>query len=469
MQQVLFHIPILKDWFPDGIPIYGFGAMLFVCFIVCTWFMSRRAEKYGIPRERIQDMTIFLFVFGIIGARITYMIQYQRPIWEFFQIWQGGIVFYGSAIGGFIGYRIFYRMVLVKYGVSTWQLADVVAPTLALGLAIGRIGCFLNGCCYGHVACPAQPAVHFPLLSSPARDVLISREGLQTSIGFSILERDRFSDPRVVVDQIEVGSAASEIGLQKGDRIVGINGQPNYLLLEITDRKDAIPNLEALLQQSGIPTTRVDDQKDAMTIRASFDSRKKFQELQPQLRKNGSPLLVLAPIDQLTALVNNWPRGLQSLTLQVQRGAETITLPPFTPRTIGLYPTQLYESISMLILFALLITLYPLRPHDGFLFVVLMVGYAIHRFVNEQLRNDTDPVAFGMTLSQCISILILLAAFFLEFCLVTRIGKALMVWLDRREFALWESFATIFSGRARTPVVDQARKEQPKKNPDVIE
>src|SRR5262245_4251226 len=114
MRQVLFRIPIrvfdwLPAWLPDYLPIYGFGMMLFVAFVVCTWLAGRRAKKQGVPKEVMQDLAIWLFVGGLVGARIVYMIQYGRPLSEFFMIWQGGIVFYGSVIGGVLGYLLAYR------------------------------------------------------------------------------------------------------------------------------------------------------------------------------------------------------------------------------------------------------------------------------------------------------------------------------------------------------------------------
>ena len=168
MDQVLFRIP-----FPgvaDGIPIFGFATMLLTAFAVCTWLACRRGARAGIAPERIQDLVMWLFVGGIAGARIVYMVQYHRPWYEFFQIWQGGIVFYGSAAGGILAYLLAHRFILRKYNISTWKLGDVLAPSIALGLCIGRVGCFLNGCCYGQVACAdcAVYAVHFPL-SAPAR------------------------------------------------------------------------------------------------------------------------------------------------------------------------------------------------------------------------------------------------------------------------------------------------------------
>src|SRR5262245_35620068 len=167
MDQVLFWIPIKTSWTPDGIPIYGFGTMLFVVFVVTTWLAGYRAERYGLPNadaatrktlaERVRDVVLWTFLGGIVGARIFYMIQYRdtisRPVVEFFQFWNGGIVFYGSALGGFLAALLAKRFLLKSFPVTAWQLADLLAPSIAIGLAIGRIGCFLNGCCWGHPAC----------------------------------------------------------------------------------------------------------------------------------------------------------------------------------------------------------------------------------------------------------------------------------------------------------------------------
>src|SRR5437588_13039550 len=128
MLQVLFRIPIKTDLTPDGIPIYGFGLMLFCAFLVCTWLGGRRGEREGIPREHIQDLAIWIFIGGLLGARITYMIQYEEPIGNFFKIWDGGLVFYGSAIGGAVGYALAYVFVLREYNVSSWKMGDVIAP-----------------------------------------------------------------------------------------------------------------------------------------------------------------------------------------------------------------------------------------------------------------------------------------------------------------------------------------------------
>src|SRR4051794_24188153 len=231
MHQVLFNIPFSKGVFgPDGIPVYGFGAMLFLTFIAVTLWGTRRARAVGLPPERFQDFAIVVFVCGIVGARILYMVQYanQFPdksalglIGAFFQIWKGGIVFYGSAFVGVVGYGLFYWFVMRRLNVSGWKLADAVAPLVAMGLAIGRIGCYLNGCCWGQVAveevCPVPlGGAHFPLLSAHARTQLVNKEDnvpygyLQTSTGFTVKQPVIGSghDPRSVVQAVEPGSAA---------------------------------------------------------------------------------------------------------------------------------------------------------------------------------------------------------------------------------------------------------------------
>jgi len=116
------------------------------------------------------------------------------------------------------------------------------------------------------------------------------------------------------------------------------------------------------------------------------------------LRKHYSNLeVILQP--------GNWPRGINDLHMTVERDGQTVEL-AFTPWTIGLHPTQIYESISTGLLLFVLLAYYPLRRHDGAVMVLLMLGYSVHRFINESLRNDTDPVAFNLTLSQNISLLL---------------------------------------------------------------
>jgi phosphatidylglycerol---prolipoprotein diacylglyceryl transferase len=164
---------------------------------------------------------------------------------------------------------------------------------------------------------------------------------------------------------------------------------------------------------------RSDDR--SVTVQFAFDHLNDYESALVAIKKTEQPADLQTKYDTLwDTLVHHWPRGEEDLKLKVQHANGEQEEMSFTPRTIGLHPTQVYESISMFLLFLLLNAFFPFRRHYGEVFVLLMICYALHRFVNETLRNDTDPVAYGMTLSQNGSIICGL------------IGVALFVWLWRR-------------------------------------
>jgi len=341
MRQVLFYLPFVN------LPIYGYGAMLFVAFVACVWLAGRLAKRDGIAPKHVQDLAIWMFVSGIVGARITFIIvDKHASIWDFFRIWDGGLVFYGSVFGGVVGFLLYYHFFLRSHGISVRKMLDILAPPTALGLAIGRVGCLLNGCCYGHVACAECPSISFPL-SSPARVDMVGR-GYQTPAGFTLLEENK-----AVVGAVEPGSPAWNAGLRTGDAIIKVNGE---------------------------------DADASNEVRNAF----------------------LA-----------WPRGKTDLVLSVTRGADMLTF-TYTPFTIPLHPTQIYETISASLIFLLLMAYYPLRHRDGMVMVLLMATYAVHRYLNEMLRTDTESVAFNMTFSQNVSIVLLAGAAVMTLWLYTQ-------------------------------------------------
>jgi phosphatidylglycerol:prolipoprotein diacylglycerol transferase len=172
MRQVLFRIPGL------GLPVFGYGLMLFFAFLGAMNLAGWRAKREKLNPEIIFDLALWIFVGGLLGARLFYVCQYWgirvHTIWDVFKIWEGGIVFYGSILGGTAAFFLYRALRPFPLG----PVLDVVAPSLALGIALGRLGCFLNGCCYGDLCDPAKVpwAVSFPQESPPWGDQL--RHGL---------------------------------------------------------------------------------------------------------------------------------------------------------------------------------------------------------------------------------------------------------------------------------------------------
>lgn len=416
MQQVLFHLPILTESFPpDGVPIHGFGVMLFITFLAVVWYFGRRAERTGtkMPRDRVQDLVIVMFLGGLAGARLTFMIQYDIPITfsNFVRIWEGGIVLYGGVIAGIVLFIAIYYGYLRRIGVVFWKLADAVAPSLALGIALGRLGCFLNGCCYGHAAPEDCPQIAFPTLTAPAKDVVIDKQQWQTTLGF-ILKRDA-KDIRSTVAQVEAESAAAKAGLKAGDRITRVEGQTNGWVMYV-DANDATLNDVAKLAEQAKARVADANRDNHRRLKIVADDPAAFQSTRQEIATLVKGSGRISDTDTFTDLQNHWPRGHQSLELTVERAGQTIDLPRFTPRTIGLHPTQLYETISMLLLMGVLVAFYPFRRHDGQVFTLFIACYAVHRFMNEILRNDTPIEGFKMTLSQNISVVMLSGALLLE-------------------------------------------------------
>jgi phosphatidylglycerol:prolipoprotein diacylglycerol transferase len=159
----LLKLPIVKT----GIPVFGYGLMMFIGFSSATWLASRRVRAIGQPPETIWDMMMWALIPGLIGARIIYLLQYGDRVFAGKQgfdlllasvaLWDGGIVFYGGVIGGIVGVVIYCK----RRSVSPLAMLDVIAPSMFVGEGFGRIGCFLYGCCYGK-ACDLPWSVRFP-------------------------------------------------------------------------------------------------------------------------------------------------------------------------------------------------------------------------------------------------------------------------------------------------------------------
>ncbi len=146
-----------------GLSVHWYGILVATGFLAGLWTASRRAARDGISKDSITDLGPWLIVGTILGARTLYVISYWReefaakPFPEIFMVQHGGLVFYGGLIGATLAGILYARLKKLPI----WKVADVLAPSIALGYVFGRIGCLMNGCCYGR-ECHLPWAIHFP-------------------------------------------------------------------------------------------------------------------------------------------------------------------------------------------------------------------------------------------------------------------------------------------------------------------
>ncbi len=162
MHPIVFYIPWLNS------PIYSYGVMMVCAFLATQWLAGQLAKRLGYDPEIFVNLALYAMVAGVVGARLSHIIENlpdftrsDRSVWENFyamiNIRSGGLTFYGGLLLAFpvcLGY-VLYRKVPGRVAM------DIVAPCIMLGLGIGRVGCFLNGCCYGATA-NIPLAVRFP-------------------------------------------------------------------------------------------------------------------------------------------------------------------------------------------------------------------------------------------------------------------------------------------------------------------
>lgn len=219
---IVFVLPFLEakgfDGEPLGLPIRGYGAFLLAAVLSGVLLAAYRAQKAGLNPDSIYSLAFWMFAAGIIGARAFFVIEYWhefrgdtvgQTIANVFKFTEGGLVVYGSLIGALLAFVFFCR----KHRLPALVLADVIAPCMVLGLAIGRLGCLMNSCCYGGV-CLDGPAIQFPQGSQPfVRQVLTGR-----LLGMK-LERADDDTGRWKVEEVDANGLAADNGIRAGQYV----------------------------------------------------------------------------------------------------------------------------------------------------------------------------------------------------------------------------------------------------------
>lgn len=167
-----------------GITITSYGVMLSIAFIAGIILAQRRGIRYGVSKNTIGDISFLILIGALLGSRaffvFTHLDDFGGEWWRALHVWDGGLTFYGGLILAFILSAIWIKIKKLSFG----KLADIVIPSVALGIGLARIGCFLNGCCFGR---PSNFGIIFPPDSFPAWELGVGVRVHPTQIYSSLI------------------------------------------------------------------------------------------------------------------------------------------------------------------------------------------------------------------------------------------------------------------------------------------
>ncbi len=130
------------------LPVYTYGILMLVAFLAGTWLFSANCRAIGIKSPDLVDFMLIISLAGLAGARIMYIALFPHQFNSFrdlLALHEGGLVFHGGLFAATAGLFVYF----LKKSLPWRALFDAVTPSLAMGHAIGRLGCLINGCCYG--------------------------------------------------------------------------------------------------------------------------------------------------------------------------------------------------------------------------------------------------------------------------------------------------------------------------------
>jgi len=340
---IVFLLPRIETHVDDGspegwtlgLPVRGYGVMLMLGVVSAISIALSRCKKTGLSQDDFFSLATWVIVFGLLGARLFYVIQkwselegatVMQKIYTSLKFTEGGLVVYGSVIGGLIAVLLWTR----KRKMALLPTADAVTPAFFIGLAFGRIGCLLNGCCYGGTCEPGLPSITFPSGSPVYMDQLVSGEllGMKTEKAVS-------------------------------------PGKPEVI-------RGVLPN--------------------------SWASQNKIE--------TGQILNRISP-EMVEGITKEDPLATPVFVAAVQVDGKTSMVPSTSVprRSLAVHPSQIYASISGLLLCGFTFFLSEKYRQPGLVFGAGIIGYGILRILEEYIRVD-EAGLFGtpFSIAQWISI-----------------------------------------------------------------
>ncbi len=355
MRHILFEIP--TPWFT--IPVMGYGLMIVLGFISGIVLATWRARRCGEHPDHLMNLGLLALIGGIVGARLLYVLQNPegftgQGLWgnlmQVIDVRAGGLVYYG----GLVLATVLSMGYIVRKRLSARRMLDIVAPSLMLGLAFGRAGCTLNGCCWG---------------------------------GYCTLDHATGQ-----VQGHEIREEAGLLGLTFPFASPAFSQQAERLAWKVVDADG---------QVTGYYTAR--------TFRG-VGGREFYRHVAaPAGEPPPGPYLTVPRellIERAGQLVGDRGEAITCYEYLPREELKTARQKELASRfrSLPVYPVQVFGIANGLLLCGVLTVFFRRRRREGQVFALMLLLYPVSRFILEGIRKDTDPVALGLTMSQNISL-----------------------------------------------------------------
>ncbi len=372
MYPELWTIPLI-DY-----PIKSYGFMLMIGFFSAAYIAAKRAEKVRANPDVVLNCAIFALIGSMIGARLFYVAHYweeqfahhPRPLMAVIDISKGGMEFFGGVAGAILcilGYLLIKRE-------SARLYLDILTPGLMWGLAFGRLGCFLNGCCWGGV-CQASIAEHWAV-PFPYGSPVYYRQYQDRQI-------------KLPAELLYAASLGVHVPLPR-----------EHVFLEPAQRNKHARLLAQAKQQYEYASKLDPNSEETKAAKRKVE---KFEKLAAE------------EIEEYAAINKNlrayWSHeypGQKTTPSELAHRARHASLP--------VHPAQLYATINAFLGTLFLSWVFRWRRRHGIVFALWLLTYPWTRLILEQIRADNPVDTFGLTISSALSLGMIATGVVLAIC-----------------------------------------------------
>lgn len=377
---------------PGGFSIKTYGFFMMLGFLSGVWLAMRRAQRVKADPDVVLDMSFLCLLFGIGGARIFYVIHYWQTqfadqpnkLFAIIDVTKGGLEFLGGFLGAFfavIGYAL-YRSRAGR-PISLRLYMDILAPSAMWGLALGRLGCYFNGCCFGGL-CVIPHSHDDSAAITHAQATPRFEWAVEFPYGSPAFVRQWEERRLTVPAELIVTNARSALpGLV-----------PEHMLhMPVERRERAQRKYQQLTEAVAQAKKQGADEETTRKLEAELAAARSDAEAE------AIAMYHLIHAQRFPSRVNPDRRTSVSELEHLASGL----------RTLPVHPTQLYAAINALILSGVLVALFNIRKRHGVVIGALFVMYPIPRLFEEMIRADNPTDVAGLTVSQSVSLLMIVA------------------------------------------------------------